>query len=265
MCSIKLLQNVAIFVYLNYSKMKRVADPAIIEQLQKQIMRLQVNRQPQDELLSLGLGAIESAFPDKVFARGAVHELISDTSEAAASTSGFMAVVLNTLMQQTGFCLWISTRPRRSIYAPALKAFGITPERILFVDANKADALWAIEEALKCNALTAVVGELTELSFNESRRLQLAVEQSQVTGFIHRFQPKSENAVACVSRWKITPLASTAPDGLPGLGFACWNVQLLKIKNGKPGEWQVRWTPKGLEYIDRPGIANPEIHERKTG
>lgn len=56
------------------------------------------------------------------------------------------------------------------------------------MDAGKTkDSLWAIEEALKCNALIAVVGEITELTFNDSRRLQLAVEKSHVTGFIHRF------------------------------------------------------------------------------
>jgi protein ImuA len=229
-----------------------VANRLIIEQLQKQILSLQGNRQATDDLpLGIGLGFIEAAFPDKVFPRGAVHELISTSSETASCTNGFISVVLNKLMQQGGSCLWVSTVPRRSIFPPALKSFGIDPERILFVDTAKPkDTLWVLEEALKCNALNAVVGELSEISFNDSRRLQLAVESSKVTGFIHRYRPKSENIVACVSRWKITPLASSLPDALPGVGFPRWNVELSKVRNGQPGNWQVQWSPlNGLEEI----------------
>lgn len=241
--------------------MKRVADQAIIEQLQKQILMLQGNSPRANEQQGIGLGAIESAFPDKVFPRAAVHELISVSQEEASCTNAFISVVLGKLMQQTGCCLWISTR--RRIFPPALKAFGIEPERILFVDASrKKDALWAIEECLKCEALTAVVGEVSELDFNESRRLQLAVERSKVTGFIHRNYPKAINAVACVSRWKITPVASVVNGTMPGVGFPRWNVQLLKVKNGLPGEWQVQWSPQGLEYIYPERVVVPHTLKR---
>jgi protein ImuA len=223
-----------------------VADRAIIEALQKQIQNLHNRRTEGQPSLSLGLGPMEAAFPCKVFPRGAVHELISHSAEDAASTAGFMAVVLSKLLKSNGCCLWIG--PHR-IFPPALKNFGVEPDRILFVNTLKPkDTLWALEEAMKCEALTAVVGELCELGFQESRRLQLAVERSQVTAFIHRHRPKAENAVTCVSRWKITSLESVNPGNLPGVGFPCWNVALLKVRNGKPGEWQVQWSPKGLEY-----------------
>jgi protein ImuA len=244
--------------------MKRGPDKLIIEDLQRQILRLQGNQQSLDhQQPNLGLGPIELAFPGKVFPRGVVHELISSTLEDAACTNGFMAVVLSKLMQQNGPCLWISTR--RTIFPPALKAFGIEPEQILFVDVkNVKDALWAMEEALKCNALMAVVGEFTALSFDDSRRLQLAVEQSKVTGFIHRYQPKIENTVACVSRWKITALCSDVKDQLPGMSFPRWNIDLLKVRNGKPASWQVEWSPQGLEYIHSEHNI-PKIYKRPTG
>lgn len=246
--------------------MKRVADPSIIEQLQRQILSLESHPNSCEQALKLGLGSLESAFPEQVFPRGVIHELISSSSEGAASTSGFLSVILNKLVQQNGTCLWISTKPRRSIFPPALKFFGIEPDRILFVDTTKTkETLWALEEALKCEALTAVVGELSELSFNESRRLQLVVERSKVTGFIHRFQPKTQNAVACVSRWKITPIASSAPNTMPGLGFPAWNIQLLKVRNGQPDEWQVQWSPKGLEYMNKQTIVIAPTYERQIG
>jgi protein ImuA len=245
--------------------MRRVADHTVIEQLQRQINVLQGGRGGLDENPKIGLGAIETAFPGKAFPRAAVHELISYSSEEATSTSAFISVVLSKLIQQGGYCMWISTIPRRNIFPPALKAFGIDPERILFVDTSKPkQTLWSLEEALKCNALSAVVGELTEISFSESRRLQLAVESSQVTGFIHRFRPKTENAVACVSRWKIAPIPSVTAN-TTGVGFPAWDVKLIKVRNGKPASWQVKYTPTGLEYILHEEIHVPLTEERQTG
>jgi protein ImuA len=245
--------------------MKRGADRSIIEELQRQILRLQGNQHLSDQQQSsLGLGSIELAFPGKVFPRGTIHEFISSNTEDATCTNGFMAVVLSKLIQQSGSCLWISTR--RTIFPPALKTFGIEPDQILFVDVkNVKDALWAMEESLKCNALTGVVGEFTAFSFDDSRRLQLAVEQSKVTGFIHRYKPKIENTVACVSRWKVTTLCSDTLDQLPGMGFPKWNIDLLKVRNGKPANWQVQWSTQGLEYIHSNKSVIPKIHERPTG
>lgn len=253
--------------------MKQVVDRLVIEALQRKILALQGYKQQEDQPSAIGLGLIETAFPNNIFPKATVHELISYNSEDAACTSGFIAMVLSKLMQPGASCLWISTVPRRSIFPPALKAFGVDPERILFVDTKRPkDTLWAIEEALKCNALPVVVGELNELSFNDSRRLQLAVERSQVTGFIHRFRPKTQNAVACVSRWKITALPSELPNGKPGLGFPRWNIELLKVRNGLPHSWQVQWSDKGLDYLEpgssatqAPGELTHQIRGRKTG
>lgn len=212
----------------------------------------------------MGLGIIEHAFPAKRFPTAAIHEFISPSIENAAATNGFISAILGKMMQQGGNCLWISNR--RSIFPPALKLFGIDAERVVFIDLqSQRDVLWAIEEALKCEPLAAVVGELKELNFTESRRLQLAVEQSKVTGFIHRYQPRSENIVACVTRWKITPLPSLLEDGMPGVGFPRWNVHLAKVRNGKPGTWQVEWGVNGFHHIPLPSISISAIHKRKTG
>ena len=98
----------------------KCADRTIIEQLQKQILDLQKGQQlTYDPSLTIGLGEIENAFPGNIFPRGAVHELISTSSEEATSTSGFISVIINRLLQQDGFCLWISTMPRRRIFPPA--------------------------------------------------------------------------------------------------------------------------------------------------
>jgi protein ImuA len=106
-----------------------------------------------------------------------------------------------------------------------------------------------MEQALKCTALAAVVAEMEEVSFSESQRLQLAVEKSNVTGFLHRRRPRHENTLACVTRWKIRSMASRIPDGLPGVGYPTWEVSLEKVRNGKPGKWQVCWQNNRLVHL----------------
>jgi protein ImuA len=221
----------------------------VFKQLQKQILSLQgYDAVSEEQRHHTGLGIIEQAFPEKSFPVGAVHEFISAEPTHAAATNSFLSGLLGSFMQTQGTCLWISTR--RTLFPPALKTFGIAPERIIFIDLlREKEALWAIEEALKCKSLAAVVGELKEVSFTESRRLQLAVEKSRVTGFIHRYKPRTENTTAFVSRWKIRPLPSALEDGMPGVGFPRWQVQLQRVRNGKPGSWQMEWTASGFRHV----------------
>lgn len=212
----------------------------IISQLQKDILLLQGFKPANSMGVDMGLGPITEAFPNATFPLGAIHEFLSGENEMAAASSGFIAGLLAPLLGTGGTSLWISAS--RKLFPPALISFGIQPDRFIFIDLQKEKhVLWAMEEALKCGALTSVVGEMREISFTASRRLQLAVEQSQVTGFILRNNPKNLNTTACVSRWKITPLPSASVDELPGVGFPQWKVELLRIRNGKAGSWQIKW------------------------
>ena len=236
----------------------------MILQLQKEILSLQGQKNiSSSEMANSGLGLIEKAFPFGIFPIGAVHEFISNKATDAAATNGFITSLMGKIVQG-GVCLWISNK--RTVFPPALKIFGIAPDKIIFIDLNKhKDVLWAIEEALKCEVLAAVVGELTELTFTQSLRLQHAVEQSKVTGFIHRINPRIENTVACISRWKIKSVASVTEDGLPGLGFPRWNVQLIKVRNGKPSSWQIEWANNSFRYLQKQKFALPEIQILKAG
>ncbi len=212
----------------------------IISQLQQDILLLQGYKPANSPAIDMGLGPIKDAFPNNTFPLGAVHEFLFAGSESAAATSGFLAGMLAPLMRGDGVSLWVSSS--RTLLPPALKSFGLHPDRFIFIDLQKEKhVIWAMEEALKCSALTAVIGEMQEISFTASRRLQLAVEQSKVTGFILRKNPRKLNTTACVSRWKITSLMSQSDDDLPGIGFPHWKVELLRVRNGKPGLWHIKW------------------------
>lgn len=235
----------------------------IIQQLRKDIGAMQGHKMGvHSKTLRTGLGVIEKAFPNNVFPTGAVHEFVSPQSEHAAATNGFIAGLLSCLMERTGMCVWIGTS--RTIFPATLSLFGIAPERVIFIDlARQKEVLWAIDEALTCTSLAVVVGELRDLSFTESQRLQYTVEKSGVTGFIHRYEPRNENPVACITRWKIKPLPSFLENGMPGVGFPRWNVHLSKVRNGKPGNWNIEWHSGSFHHIS-PYIGVSELQKRKA-
>jgi protein ImuA len=138
-----------------------------------------------------------------------------------------------------------------TVFPPGLAAFGIEPDRVIFVDLKRdRDVLWVAEEALKCEGLAAVIAEVRGIDFTQSRRLQLAVEQSRVTGFIMRTDPKKLTATACTARWKITPIPGVLEVDMPGVGFPRWQVELLKVRNGNPGVWQLEWRESSFYEVD---------------
>jgi protein ImuA len=221
----------------------------IIDQLRTDISRWEGFRPPKaGETESFGLGPIEKNFPGQVFPTGVLHEFISKSPEQTAAIGGFLAGLMQTLFKNGGICIWASYS--RRIYPPALKRFGISPDRIVFIDVQREkDVLWVTEEALKCKGIAAVICETRQLDFRQSRRLQLAIEQSQVTGFILRKDAKNIPNSVCLARWTVMPLKTKLRPGLPGVGHPRWQIDLLRVKNGQPGSWQFEWKNKQFRHL----------------
>ncbi|RKR84636.1 protein ImuA [Mucilaginibacter gracilis] len=227
----------------------------IISKLRQDMIRWEGFRPPQPGTDNdLGLGPVAAAFQDGVFPTGAIHEFISNCPEDTAASGGFIAGLVQKLLGNGGACLWISYT--RRIYPPALKLFGVDPDRVIFVDVPlQKDVLWVTEEALKCEGVATVICETKDLSFTESQRLQLAVEKSHVTGFVLRKDIKKVNTTACVTRWQIRPVHSQLRTGMPGVGHPRWQVELLKVRNGRPGNWTVEWKKHDFQTITIPQLT----------
>jgi len=177
-----------------------------------------------------------------------IHEFLNSTNEDAAATSGFIAALLRKQMTNGGICAWISLSG--SVFPAALAAFGVDADRVIFVNIQKEkDALWVMEEALKCEQLSAVVGEIKNIDLTASRRLQLAVERSRINGFVLRYATHKLNPIASVSKWHITSVAANTENGMPGVGFPTWNVELLKIRNGKTGSWKIEFAQGRFKVV----------------
>jgi len=222
----------------------------IIDQLRKEIIEVHgVGNTVTNASINSLLGPIINAFPNTQFPLAAIHEFILEPAEIA-STTGFMSALLAALMQTGGNVVWLSRSP--TVFPPALSSFGLQTGNIIFIYlSSEKQITWATEEALKCGGLCAVVAEINDLSFTSSRRLQLAVEKSKVTGFIIRNNVRSLNTTACASRFKINSLPSSLPFQMPGVGYPHWQVQLLKVRNGHTGKWDVEFSSGRLRFISK--------------
>lgn len=226
-------------------------------------MTLQGYKQSATTTDDIDLGAINHAFPGRKFPIGMVHEFICSNKESHAATIGFITGIQEKLLKKKGVMIWIDTC--NEIFPPALVSLGIDPGQVIFINPKKEkDILWTMEECLKCEGVAAVVATIKELSFKSSRRLQLAVEQSGVTGFVIRNQIRSINTTACVTRWEISSLPSELFEDMPGVGFPKWNVSLLKVRNGKPGNWQIQ-CKNGKWIYDSSKPVFTIVKQKKTG
>jgi protein ImuA len=226
-----------------------------ISKLRQEILLWEGFRPPQPGAMgSFGLGPVEAAFPNHIFPTGAIHEFLSSCPEESSACGGLISGLVSTLLRQGGVCLWVSFT--RRVYPPALKMFGVEPDRVIFVDVSRQkDVLWVTEEALKCEGIVAVICETRDFSFMESRRLQLAVEQSHVTGFVLRKNVQKENTTACAARWKVKPARSKLRPGMPGVGYPRWAVELVKVKNGQPGNWTLEWRNRSFQPVTEQQIS----------
>jgi protein ImuA len=231
----------------------------IIMRLRKDVLFQRFSTPKNKHASSLNIPPLTSAFHFNLFPTGAVHEFICNDKASAAASTGFLSGLLNSLMKNKGTAIWIS--PVQHLFPPAFVQYGISPHHIIFIQlCNQKDILFAMEEALKCEGLSAVIADVKYLNFKQSRRLQLACEQSKVTGFILCHNPNVLNTTACVARWKITPSPSIKDENMPGVGFPSWHIQLLKVKNGKPGSWVFSWQSNRFIHIPEqaPSIYIPQ-------
>ena len=163
-------------------------------------------------------------------ARGALHEV------CAASPGSGVAFAAILLANCGGQVLWIATEQESNlVWPPGLVSFGLTPDKLILARAARwPEALWAMEEALRCPALGAAVlmaGSGQGLDLTATRRLHLAAEAGGVFGLLLRPDGATGASVAR-TRWHIAPLSAA--------GAPRWRLTLLRQRGGAPaGPWDV--------------------------
>ncbi len=91
------------------------------------------------------------------------------------------------------------------------------------------ERLWAIDTALRCPGVTAVVADGTGLTMAATRRLQLAGASTGVLVLLARPPHEVGEISAATTRWSVTRESSTA-SGAPALS---WDLTLLRAKGAQ--------------------------------
>ncbi len=176
----------------------------------------------QTATVSSGHAALDAALAGGGWPRGALYELLTETSAPGIIT--LLAPAVAQLARERRWIALISPPSRPC--ATAFSAHGIDLSRLLLVRPRKAEQqAWALEQALRagsCSAVLAWSGE--SFSRTQLRRLQLAARDGDCQGFLIRPARHAARPSPAALRLMLQPRAN-------GL-----RIEILKQQGGWPVE-----------------------------
>jgi hypothetical protein len=176
--------------------------------------------------LPTGYAALDRVLPGSGWPSQGLVEILADRTGI-----GELSLLLPALARlcgderEGGWLAWIS--PPHPPYAPALAARGVDVSRILVVRAPPAE--WAMEQALRSGACSAVLGWAACRERQSLRRLQLAAEQSRCLAVLFRG--------LCAAREPSPAVLRIALEG----GRNGLEVRILKSRGGRAVSVQLGW------------------------
>ncbi|HXQ45727.1 MAG TPA: hypothetical protein VN806_03875 [Caulobacteraceae bacterium] len=160
--------------------------------------------------------------------------------------------------------LWLRERGRP--FARGLERWGAAPERLIWVrTAREAEALWALEEALKSSAVAGGLATVEAPPFVATRRLDFAARAGAARGVILR-AGSNVDLSAARRRWRIRGGASTLDDfdaGAPGC--VRLSAELVRRRDGPPGAWLLEQDDETGRLGVVAGLAGHGLDEAATG
>jgi protein ImuA len=157
-------------------------------------------------IVSTGIAVLDDILPDRGLLRGTLSEWI-----AAEHGSGSLTLVLRAASQAQCDGPLIVVDGLRRLYAPAMKAAGVSLEETILVrPKSRTDGLWAVEQSLKCPGVGAVLFPVDDLKTQDFRRLQLAAESGTAIGILVRSMSAQKQRGWADLRMLVSPIPSPA-------------------------------------------------------
>ena len=227
------------------------AHQALVATLRREMARLEASSPPPDERpVSTGSPGLDRLLPAGGLRRGTLVEYLTPASGSGAGTLALTAA-REACREGRAFVVLDWTTLARSasegnrsghFYPPAAAAWGIELSRMLVLrPANDADALWALDQALRCPGVGAVWAACDRLNVRNFRRLQLAAECGGTLGLLlrparHRGQPTWADVQWLVSPKSKVQSPRSKAKRFSTLDFRPWtlDVELTRCR-GAPG------------------------------
>ncbi|MGE3991473.1 ImuA family protein [Pseudorhodoplanes sp.] len=172
---------------------------------------------------------------------------LSDRAAGKAGTGG-----RETLLIQTDMARFESGAP----YGIGLDLFGLPARRLLVLRARRPiDALFAMEEALKCRGLASVIAELPDDAADliATRRLSLAARAHDGIGLLLRHRSTSVPSAA-TTRWEVAASLGVR-DAYGGIGMTAFQLSLVKNRRGPCGRFRVAWSHHEHAFVEADPVA----------
>jgi protein ImuA len=202
----------------------------------------------------LALGARTDSMLGGGLAFGALHETAPERVVDFGAATGFTLALASLAAKRGGETLWIQTDYARleggAIHGLGLDLFGLPSRRLLVLRARRAiDALFAMEEALKCRAVASVIAELPDDSadLTATRRLSLAAREQNGLGLLLRHRACSMPSAA-TTRWSVAA-TSGAGDEFGGIGRTSFLLSLVKNRRGPCGRLSIAWDHHACVFV----------------
>lgn len=159
--------------------------------------------------------------------------------------------------------LWVQDRKAIRLGGRPFVA-GLPPawrHRLIHVAAaTPEDALFALEEGLKCRDLACVIGEIAgnprALDFTASRRLSLTAEKHGVRLWLVRLDAVPDLSSARM-RWQARAAPSPRPRwDAAAPGTATWHAELFRARAHVPGGWMLTDDTSVLRFLPDPAAQS---------
>ena len=153
--------------------------------------------------------------------------------------------------------LWIQDR-MAILESGRIHPPGLPTQDLIHVEARDAkDALWAMEEGVRCSCLAAVIGEIwgdpKTLDFVATRRLAVAAERSGTPCWLVRLGGNA-NLSGARMRWRIGSAPSLANSlDQRASGLPAWDAELFRARGEPPGQWMVASEADRFHLVAAPG------------
>jgi hypothetical protein len=199
-----------------------------VQALRNELHGLTAIGDQEDLPISSGCDAFDRLLPGNGFSWGSLVEWLVP---GRASGAGSLAIhVARQAMRQQRGCLVVTDRWQR-FYPPAAVGLGIDPPKLIVTrPRSAAEELWALDQALRCPGVSAVLAWIDHLDALAFRRLQLAAETGQTLGLLIRPATVQHQPTWSEVQLLVQPVADQG-DGLPGsLPFSRRALQVTLLR-----------------------------------
>ncbi|MFL6547349.1 MAG: translesion DNA synthesis-associated protein ImuA [Povalibacter sp.] len=191
-----------------------------------------------------GFPQLDAALPNRGWQSGTLVELIP--TDIGIGELRLLMPALARMTQSDRHVALIA--PPFVPFAPALIQHGVRLDRLLVIQAPKnEDALWALEQVLRCNSFGAALAWPTSVKDKEIRRLQLAAETGRSIGFIYRAPHAARNASPAAMRLSLQATGSEL------------KIDILKCRGGRAGFSVAVNCPLSGQSFNSPSHENPPL------